>query len=289
MRSYFYESPDSFEKLFEILKNTSMNVKFLAGGSDFVPRLSLEREQIPKENQNDLLIINLSDLKLNLITESDDEITIGATATLSDIIKNDIIKREFPVLAETIKEIAGFSVRSIATIGGNIMNASPAADSVPVLMVLDAEFVLKGPKGLKRVNSKDFFTGPGKTIAKENEVLTEVVIKKQKGNSSFEKLGRRKAETLSIVNAAVYIEKENNICKVARIAVGSVAPTVLRCTDIEQYLEGKELTDENIKHAVEKVVEAICPIDDIRASAWYRNKVAPVIVRRAIEAAISVE
>lgn len=285
MRSYFYESPDSFEKLFEILKDTSMEIKFLAGGSDFVPRLSLEREQIPKENQKDLMIVSLSDMGLNLITENETEVIIGATATFTEIKKNDIIRREVPALTEAINEIAGLSVRNIATIGGNVMNASPAADSVPILMVLDAVFVLNGPDCSREIEAKDFFKGPGKTAAKENEILSKIIIKKGKGSSSFKKLGRRKAETLSVVNAAAYIEKDNGICRTARIAVGSVAPTVIRCIEAEQFLTGKEITEENMKIAGGKVIDAISPIDDIRASAWYRNKVAPVIVRRAIEAA----
>ncbi|NLJ57928.1 MAG: xanthine dehydrogenase family protein subunit M [Tissierellia bacterium] len=286
MRSYFYESPDSFGKLFEILEDNSIEMKFLAGGSDFVPRLSLEREKIHKENQKDSMIINLSDLGLNYIVENDTEVIIGATTTFAEIEKNDIIKGEFPALIKAINEIAGFSVRNIATIGGNIMNASPAADSVPVLMVLEAEFVLRGPDGSRNIEAKEFFTGPGKTVAKENEVLTHIIIRKNKGKSAFNKLGRRKAETLSVVNAAAYVEKENNICKAVRVAIGSVAPTVLRCEEVEELLLGKELTEENIRVASEKVVDAISPIDDIRASAWYRKKVAPVIVRRAIEAAI---
>ncbi|HHZ02096.1 MAG TPA: xanthine dehydrogenase family protein subunit M [Tissierellia bacterium] len=286
MRGYFYESPDSFEKLFEVLKDNSREIKFLAGGSDFVPRLNLEREQAPKENKKDLLIINLSELGLNTITENDSEVIIGATTTFTEIQKNDIIKREFPVLIEAINQIAGLSVRNIATIGGNIMNASPAADSVPSLVVLDAVFVLRGPEGSRNVEAKEFFTGPGRTVAKENEVLTHIIIRKNKGFAGFNKLGRRKAETLSVVNAAAYIERENNVCKVARIAVGSVAPTVVRCKEVEELLNGKELTEENIRAASEKVVDEISPIDDIRASAWYRRRVAPVIVRRAIEAAI---
>lgn len=289
MRSYFYESPASFDELFAIVKDTSNEVKFLAGGSDFVPRLSFELNQIPKEGKRDLMIVSLASMGLDSITETNNEVRIGSTATFTDIKENDIIKRNFPVLIETINELAGVSVRNIATIGGNVMNASPAADIVPTIMVLGAVFVLKGVNGEREVDSKDFFTGPGKTVAGNQEVLKEIIIKKQKGFSSFIKLGRRKAETLSVVNASAYIEKENNICTAARISVGSVAPTVLRCKDVEDALIGKELTKENMKVASLKVLDAISPIDDIRATAWYRNKVAPVIVRRAIESAADAE
>ena len=226
---------------------------------------------------------------LNKIVENEMEVSIGSTSTFTEIKENKIIEREFPVLIKTINEIAGLSVRNVATIGGNIMNASPAADSVTTLMALDAVFVLNGPNGVIKINSQEFFKGPGKVVADKSEVLTEIIIKKREGNASFEKLGRRKAETLSVVNAAAYIEKENGICKAAKIAVGSVAPTVLRCKEVEDALIGKELTEANMKLASEKAINTISPIDDIRASAWYRNKVAPVIIRRAIEAAANIE
>lgn len=289
MRSYYYESPKSFEELFAIVKNTSSEVKFLAGGTDVVPRLSFELNQIPKQGLKDLMIVSLANMGLSSISENDEEVKIGATATFTDIKENKIIQKEFPAIIETINEMAGVSVRNTASMGGNIMNASPAADSVPILMSLDAMFVLNGPDGVRKIETKNFFTAPGKTVADALEVLTEIILKKEKGNASFKKLGRRKAETLSVVNAAAYIEKENNICKVARISVGSVAPTVLRCKEVEQMLIGKELTEENIKIASAKVINAINPIDDIRSTAWYRNKVAPVMVKRAIEASINVE
>ncbi len=289
MRSYFYESPSSFEELFQIGKTTSNEVKFLAGGTDFVPRLNYELNEVPKEGQKDLTIISLSKLGLDTISESDEEIKIGSMVTFTEMKKNNIVNKYFPVFEETIKELAGLSVRNVATIGGNIMNASPAADIVPTLMALDAVLVLKGPNGEREICSKDFFKGNGRTVAQEQEVLKEIVIKKQKGTSSFKKLGRRKAETLSVVNAAAYIEKENNICKKARITIGSVAPTVLRCKEVEEALIGKELTDETMKEASLKVIDSISPIDDIRATAWYRKKVSPVMVRRAIKSACDAE
>ncbi|MBG0764179.1 MAG: xanthine dehydrogenase family protein subunit M [Tissierellales bacterium] len=289
MRSYFYESPSSFEELFQISKTTSNEIKFLAGGTDFVPKLNLELNDIPKEGQKDLTIVSLSKLDLNKISESDEEIKIGSMVTFTELKKNNIVNKYFPVFEETIKELAGLSVRNVATIGGNIMNASPAADIIPTLIALDAVFILKSSDGEREINSKDFFEGPGNTVAKKQEILKEVIIKKQKGTSSFKKLGRRKAETLSVVNAAAYIEKENNICKKARITIGSVAPTVLRCKEVEEALIGKELTDETMKEASLKVLDSISPIDDIRATAWYRKKVSPVMIRRAIESACDAE
>jgi len=289
MKNYDYNSPASFEELFAIIaKNddSKSEIKFLAGGTDLVPKISLEREAVPKAGEKDLNLVYLGKLGLDTVSENDQEVRIGALCTFADIARNEIVKKNVPVLIDAIKEIAGFSVRNTATLGGNIMNASPAADSVPVLVALGAEFVLKGPEGTRTVAAENFFTGPGKTVADPKEVLTEIVIPKKTGKAAFRKLGRRKAETLSVVNAAAYVETEGGSVKTVRVAVGSVAPTVVRCKAVEQALTGKEPTPETVKAASEAVLAEISPIDDIRATAWYRNKVAPVMVRRAIEAAL---
>jgi CO/xanthine dehydrogenase FAD-binding subunit len=292
MRNYYYNSPASFDDLFQIIeKNDShrCEIKFLAGGTDLVPRISLEREAIPKGGEKDLNVIFLGKLGLDSITENDKEVRIGALCTFADIENNEAVRKSLPVLIPAIREIAGITVRNTATLGGNIMNASPAADSVPVLMALGARFVLRGYAGTRIVPVDAFFTGPGKTVADGTEILTEIVIDKQAGNAGFKKLGRRKAETLSVVNAAAYVEADQNICKAVRVAIGSVSPTVVRCKAVEQALVGKPISKEAVKAASEAVLSEINPIDDIRATAWYRKKVAPVIVRRAIEAALGIE
>ncbi|HWQ77331.1 MAG TPA: xanthine dehydrogenase family protein subunit M [Anaerovoracaceae bacterium] len=289
MKNYDYNSPASFEELFAILaKNDSSKseIKFLAGGTDLVPKISLEREQVPKAGEKGLNVVYLGKLGLDSVTENDKEVRIGALCTFTDIENNEIVKKSVPVLLEVIKEIAGITVRNSATLGGNIMNASPAADSVPVLIALDAKFVLKGPGGEKTVAAAEFFTGPGKTAADVSEVLAEIVIPKQPGTAVFRKIGRRKAETLSVVNAAAYVEADGNTVKTVRVAIGSVAPVVVRCKAVEQALAGKAPTADAVKAASEAVLGEISPIDDIRSTAWYRNKVAPVLVRRAIEAAL---
>ncbi|MDR1048260.1 MAG: hypothetical protein LBL51_00770, partial [Synergistaceae bacterium] len=121
--------------------------------------------------------------------------------------------------------------------------------------------------------------------AKPGEVLVSVTVKAGSGGSSFKKLGRRKAETLSVVNAAAYVELRDGICESVRVAVGSAAPTVVRCVDTERALVGRKIGEDSIREASVLVGKAISPIDDIRASAWYRGRVAPTVVARAISAA----
>ena len=285
MREYEYHAPESFERLFDLASAEGAEVRFLAGGTDLTPRISAERNQIPRDKKPPLRILYLGALGLDGVTDEGERVTIGALYTLSSLLENAAVKAKLPALREALAEMAGVSVRNTATLGGNIMNASPAADSVPALLVLDAECTLRSASGERRVALSDFFTGPGKTAAKPGEVLVSVSAKAGRGGSSFKKLGRRKAETLSVVNAAAYVELQDGVCQAARVAVGSAAPTVVRCADAERALVGKRIGDDSIREASALVAKAISPIDDIRSSAWYRSRVAPTMAARAISAA----
>ena len=290
MREYKYEAPTSLEELFILLKDRGdEETRVVAGGTDFVPKLSEELDSIPAEEKKPLNIVYLGKLGLDQIKAEGQTVSIGALCTLNGIKDNPVIKEKLPVLTETIAEIAGMAVRNTATIGGNIMNASPAADSAPTLIALDAKFVLKSGEGEREIDAKDFFTGPGKTKAGKNEILTEVKIKAGEGSAAFVKLGRRKAETLSVANAAVNVFISGGVCEKVNIAVGSVGPTVIKCGEAEKMLLGKKPTAEAIAEAARKVADEISPIDDIRGSAWYRRKVTPVLVERALKKAAGLQ
>ena len=287
MRKYEYYAPTSFEQLFE-LAASGADVRFLAGGTDLVPGISMEKDQIPYEKKPPMRILYLGGLSgLDKVKNEGDTVTIGALCTLASLLEDGTVKEKLPALREAITVMAGMSVRNTATIGGNIMNASPAADSVPVLLALEAEFTLRSAAGERKIAASEFFTGPGKTAAKPGEALISISVKPGRGGTAFRKLGRRKAETLSVVNAAAYVEVENGAFSKVRIAVGSAAPTVVRCHEVEQALMGKKTDEKRVQEAAALVDKSISPIDDIRSSAWYRNKVAPTMVARAVLAAIS--
>ncbi len=289
MREYKYAAPQSFEELFGMLeKLENEEVSFLAGGTDLIPKINREREEIPVEKKMPKVITYLGNLELNRIEENGDEVVIGAFCTMNQVQKNPLVQEKLPVLVRAIQETAGMSVRNTATLGGNIMNASPAADCVPALMVLNANLSLRSIRGVRTVNINDFFTGPGKTVADSDEILTTIQVQPGIGKASFAKLGRRKAETLSIVNAAAYVEAIDGKFDKIRIAIGSAAPTIVRCTALEADLAGKEITEENIKTSAERAVHEINPIDDVRATKWYRTKVTPVLAARVIKEAAGI-
>lgn len=290
MRKYSFHAPDTMARLFEIAgAERNAEVRFLAGGTDLAPRISRERDQIPYGETQPMAIVSLAGLGLAGVREDAGEVIIGAMTTLTDVLENPVVQARLPVLPESIRLMAGFSVRNQATIGGNVMNASPAADSLPPLVVLDADLVLRGPAGERRVKAAAFFTGPGTTAAAPDEVLTAIAVRPGKGRAAFVKLGRRAAETLSVVNAAAYIELENGLCKTARVAVGAVAPTVVECKKTAAALAGQPLSAESVAKASALVAQEISPITDVRASDWYRRKVAPVVAGRAIAAAAGLE
>lgn len=289
MRTYQYYAPDDFEQLFALIEqNEGAEIKFLAGGSDLVPRISYERDQIPYKTKPTMVIISLAKLGLDVIEADQDTVSIGVMASLSKIEQDDVVNRSFPALSAAIREMADVNVRNSATIGGNIMNASPAGDTIPPLFIYDAILTLFGPEGERQVPVGEFFSGPGRTVAQANEVLTNVILKKGSGKSSFVKLGRRAAGTLSIVNAAAYVEIENGVCRAIRVAVGSVAPTVLQCDKTEATLLNETLDSDKIRESAKLVLDQISPISDVRASEWYRRRVAPVIVERAIKNAAGI-
>jgi CO/xanthine dehydrogenase FAD-binding subunit len=285
MREYEYHAPESFESLFNLVSADGVEVRFLAGGTDLMPRISAERHRIPYDKKPPMRIVYLGALGFDKVAEEGDRITIGACCTLSSLLENEVVKTKLPALHDALTEMAGVSIRNTATIGGNIMNASPAADSVPPLFVLDAECTLRSASGERRVPLPEYFTGPGRTVAKPDEVLVSIAVKPGSGGASFKKLGRRKAETLSVVSAAAYVELRDGVCASARVAVGSAAPTVVRCTEAERALAGKKIDEGTVREASALVAKAISPIDDIRSSAWYRARVAPTLVVRAVLAA----
>ena len=175
-------------------------------------------------------------------------------------------------------QVGAPQIRNRGTVGGNIISASPAADSVPALMALDAKVVLKSAAGERVVALDQFMKGPGRTDLKQGELMTEVIIPHVAGNSVFSKVGKRNALAIAICNQAVYMETDGNKITEIRIAMGSVAPTAVRAYQAEALLKGADqaaLDNAAFKAALkEALMKDICPIDDVRATKEYRQSVA---------------
>jgi len=273
-----YLRPKSFEEALELLDKYGEQAKLLAGGTDLIVKM---KDDVVKPKY----VIDLSRLEeLKFISKEDGVIKIGALTTLREIETSPIIRENVHVLSDAVEKMASWQIRNLGTIGGNLCNASPAADTAPPLLVLEAELKLTSSEGERTVPIDQFFTGPGETILKNNELLTEIQIPimSNHAGTAFLKLGRRFAHTLSIVSVATLVVVEDDVFKDVRIALGSVAPTPVRAKKTEDRFRGLSATKDAVEKNCVWVVEDISPISDVRASAEYRKEMAIVLTKRAL-------
>jgi len=233
---------------------------------------------------------------------------IGAACTMNQVAAHPRVQAHYDLLAQACNAVASYQLRNRATVGGNICNASPAADTAPALYCLDAVVEIFGPEGVRRVPIAGFFVGPGKTVLRRGEFLTGIHLPPPPAVAAgvFNKLGRTKIGDISTVSVAVYrrpmydgpstAERRPSHKKTSRsssvdghrwaIALGAVGPTPLRAPEAEAAL-AEDVTPEGVRRAAELAAAAARPIDDIRASAAYRRAMVEVLTRRAIEAILA--
>ena len=214
--------------------------------------------------------------ELRGIEVSPEFLSIGALSTYTGIQHSEILQREFPLLCRAASETGSVATQNRGTLGGNIANASPAADSPPALMVYDAEIELISAKGARRVAYRDFHTGYKKMQMRDDELIWRIHLNRtsNRRREYYRKVGTRKAQAISKICFAAAANVERGRISEVRIALGSVAPTVLRATETEKILGSEKLTSALLKTAQETLGREISPIDDMRSSAVYRRRVA---------------
>lgn len=214
-------------------------------------------------------------------------LSLGPLTNIAEIEKSKTIGRKYELLADAAKSFGTVQIQNMATIGGNICNASPGGDMIIALLAMNAKLVLMGSKGKRTVWLKEFLLAPGKSLMKTNEILVEIraELLPEKSASRFIKIGRS-AESLSKVSVGVIVCLEKNKFKDVRVSLGAVAPTPVRAFEVEEYLKGKEATNSVIDEAATLISKEIRPITDIRSTAAYRGKVTRVYVKRAIMEAL---
>jgi carbon-monoxide dehydrogenase medium subunit len=227
---------------------------------------------------------------LSGITAGDGRLSIGATTTLHEIEASPLVRQACPALAESVAMIGSLQVRNRGTLGGNLANASPAADSTPALIVSAAELELVSETGARTVPVEDFFVGPGRSVLRPGELLWRISIPttpemEPLRHAAYLKFGGREAMDIALVGVAVSLRfDEGGSCTEGRVALASVAPRPLRATGAEAALVG-ELTDERVRQAAALAADQATPIDDVRGSASYRRNLVQVLTERAIRAA----
>jgi len=231
-------------------------------------------------------LLNIKNIPELDFVDTNKGLRIGAVTPLSHIAKEEKIKRNYIALYEGIMSMAAPAVRNMGTVAGNIGNASPAADTVPPLMVYGAEVKLVSKRGERTALVEDLITGVGKTLIEPDELITQITIPELPENpgSTFLKKSRVKAD-LSKINLAVYLEREGKICKNCKIVFGSVAIKALRAKKTEKLIKGQMINSELINEAAEAVSVEIKPIDDIRSTAEYRIAMSKEMLKDGLELA----
>ena len=275
-----YFKPDNLEQVHELIMSSPIPAKVSAGCTDITIQLS-QKDSPPTR------LISLKNIReLSGIRQSEGgDIFIGATVSHADIAQSPLLMRVFPALAKASGLVAAPSIRNMGTIGGNICNASPSADTAPPLLAYDAKAVIWKSAAEKIIPVDKMFVGPSASILKADEVLKGFVLKSQNGLiADFEKLGIRRAMEIALVNVCLAIQlNDNNVCKKIRIALGAVAPTPMRAKKAEAKITDRIISRSLITQTAETAMNEIAPITDIRASAGYRKKMVGALVKKILQ------
>jgi carbon-monoxide dehydrogenase medium subunit len=271
-----YRAPSSLGEALALLKDWQGQARLLAGGTDLIPKI--KKRAVAAD-----LLIDVNRISgLSGIELGKDGLQIGGLARLAEIEASPLVREKAPALTQALQIMACPPIRNRATIAGNLCTASPAADTAPPLLVLNASVRLQGSGGERMVPLAEFFLGPAETVKRPDEILTAVIIPLEEGRSGFLKLGRRKAFTLSIASAAAFAKTRGGRIEEVRVALGAVAPTPIRGRKVEETLKGKEANEANIAQAAEWIRSEVKPISDVRASAEYRRDMSYVLTRRVL-------
>ena len=277
--SFDYHEPTSVREAVELGARFGADGRFLAGGTDLL--VQMRRGQIVPRH-----LVSLHRVPGLDAIEIDGSITLGALVTHRQLERAADFRGALAALIEGAEVVGGHQIRNVATVGGNIVNASPAADVVPVLLALDATVTCVGPQGERSLLIEEFASAPGVTARRPGELLTRASFPGPSPHSAtaFLKAGRRRAMEISLVCVAVRLtlDTSRERCLDARIALGAVAPTTLRARAAERSLQGRPLTEQALAEAGRAAAGECQPITDVRASARYRALLVATLVPRAL-------
>ena len=277
MNNVEYYKPQDPSELQELMQAHKARAVIIAGGTNLIHQMR-NGEKEPE------VLVDISELEdLTGIKTEDSYITIGSATTIAEIAASPVIGEHCPILATAAKQLGNPLTRNRATIGGNLANASPCADTAPPLLALEAEIHITSAEGQTRTVPADkFFMDYKWTHLDKGDVMTQIVIPKPHvaAKGGHTKLGLRKAAAICVASVALMLEKEGDVVQRARIAFGSVAPKPIRAYRLEHYIEGKSIDEKLLSHCEPLLQEEISPIGDIRGSESYRRFATASIFNR---------
>jgi carbon-monoxide dehydrogenase medium subunit len=277
-----YFAPATIEEAYSLLSKYKGEARILAGGTDLLVKIK-NRRMLPSYL---ISIKNVPDLDYIRYDEKEG-LRIGAFTTLETIKYSPIVRQKFGVLAQAAGVVGSVAIRNQGTIGGNLCNASPSAETAPALIALGAKARITGLDKERTVMLEGFFTGPGETVLQTGQILTEIQVANQPALSGgvYLKHSLRKMD-IAVVGVAVVVTMDGELCKDIKIALGAVAPTPIRARKAEDVIRGHEPSKELIAKAAAIASNQSRPIDDIRSSAENRRNIANIITAHAIEQAV---
>jgi carbon-monoxide dehydrogenase medium subunit len=275
-----YHEPATLAETFALLDGDAGETAILAGGTD----LLLQMRRRLRHYKSVINIKRVPGLD-TLSFDSANGLTCGALVTMRALETDATVRATYPALAEAAEVVAGVQLRNLATIGGNIGNASPSADTVPPLVALAATVTVEGPGGTRTLAIENCFAGPGRTVFAHNEVIRslQVPAPPAQSGSAYERFTPRSAMDIAVVSVAAFVALDaSGRCADCRIALGAVSPVPLRATAAEDAMRGQSITPQLIEQAGALAGVAAEPITDIRGSAEYRRALVGVLTRRVV-------
>lgn len=277
---FTYLNPKTIAEVCSFLTEHGENAKVISGGTDLLVQMK-ERAVQP---QYLVGLKGVSDLDRISFGEAEG-LRIGGLSSIQSIIDSSVIREKFKFLGDAAASIGTPQIRNMGTVGGNLCNAAPSADCVPPLIALNATVMLESAKGTRTVSLEEFFSGPGKTVCRPDELLTEIRVPtpETQNGGAYLKLFPRGSVDIAAVGVAVMVTiGENGICHEIKIVLGAVAPTVIRAKKAEQMIKNRKIDEVLIAKMTQKAAEEARPISDIRSSALYRTEMVKVLTKRAI-------
>lgn len=276
MQDVIYLKPENLKKALYYLAEYR-EACLWAGGTDLV--VKLERKSIRISQ-----VIDLKSIRELSFIKDDDQVRIGALTTIHDIEVSPVIKNEFPLLAQAAHVLGSWQIRTLATIGGNLMTAAPSAETATPILILGGTLIAQSKHGDREIPARLFFRGPGKTALIPGEILKEIQLPRlpQGYKSVYLKESLRRSMDIALVSVACVLKLDGDRCQEVRLGLGAVAPVPMRATKTEELLTEQIMNEEIIEKAAKTAANECQPIDDIRATAAYRRKLVQVLVKRAL-------
>ncbi len=284
MHRFAYFEPATLAEAVALLGRGNGKASVLAGGTDLLVEM---KEHLRRPD----CVVNIKQIPgmEALSYDSRSGLRFGALVTSRAIEISPVVQAKYPSLAQSVRELGSIQVRNRATVVGNICRASPSADTLPPLIADGAGARIYGPAGERVVALEDFFTGPGRTVLKPDELVTEIAVPAPPPHTGkiYLKHGRRKAMELATVGVAVSLTLADGACQEIRIVLGAVAPTPIRARRAEDLLRGERIDARLVDAVARAAMDESRPIGNVRASAGYRRQMVGVLTRRAIEQAVA--